>query len=437
MLNSITNEKLIFLSIIFLFLIRFSFGLSDEFYFVDDNPTIFTFKVNYIDLKSGGEDYDEYEREIELCQQDHFKKFPGAFDKLVLNKTNCLKNGSMYLKGFWNDEQSYYMSVKLVKCVNSTDSDIVCRSEEEISKYFDDKYFNIFYQQNNFDLSNFLQPITSKIKTFFSGLEYGRKKEMRLFLKKTIIHSDYQVIFAKEDIVNSYSFDRIEYDTIGSENTLFEVQIYSSEIKSILKRRYEKLFELMALLGGITNSLTVIFTFIIKILYDWNINELIMNSLFAIKIVPKVKQDNRTSKLIKVSPKDNKLVEEMKLSLGEKIVMFMKRKKKRTAKETLYLDYIRKSDGKIDLIEVLKKIEEIDRLKLILLNEDQTKLFDSMSRQSVFIVGNTQRLRGTKYYFDTKVLNLKERLTTATFIEKIKNDPQSNEVDKRLINLIE
>lgn len=63
--------------------------------------------------------------------------------------------------------------------------------------------------------------------------------------------------------------------------------------------------------------------------------------------------------------------------------MLAKEKKNSLEKKVLYLDYIKKSDKKIDLIEVLKKLEEIGKLRFILLNEEQTKLLESMSRQSV------------------------------------------------------
>lgn len=401
---------------------------------MEEDSSIYTYKVSYVDLRNGGEQYNNYYREIEPCRLENYKKFPETFDKLVLNKTHCLKNLSTYLKGYWDDQQSYYMSVKLEKCTNSTESKIVCKSEEEISEYLNNKYFNIFYQQNNFDLSNFNQPITSKIKTFFSGLEKGRKKEAKLFLKKTILYSDYQVIFAKEDTIDSYSFDRIESDTTGSENILFEIQIYSSDIKTVLKRRYEKLFEVIAVLGGITNSLTVIFAVLIKILYDWNINELIMNSLFVIR---DCKIDNKKTKITKISAQRKKLFEDLKLTLWDKILMFLKRKKKRTQKEKLYLDYIHKSDAKLDLIHVLKKIEEIDRLKLILLNKEQIQVFDSMSKKYVFVRDASMKLQTNKFLLDSMNFDIENKMSAKHFIQNIKQDSNSNEIDKRLINLIE
>ena len=145
----------------------FSFGISDEFKFIEGDPTIFTYKVNFITVEDGGERSSNDYREITNCKSENFQKYHDVFNNLILNKTFCLKNGSMGLKGYWSDLTFNYMSVKLEKCVNSTKSKIICKSEEEMFEYFvkNSIYFNIFFQQNNFDLENFNQPINSKIKT--------------------------------------------------------------------------------------------------------------------------------------------------------------------------------------------------------------------------------------------------------------------------------
>ena len=427
--------------------------------------------------------------EFEPCRIENFKINLEFFDKLRLNNTLCLKNGSINLKGYWDVEKTSMLSFTLDRCVNSSDKiDNICKSDEEIAEYFNSNYFNVFYQDNSFDLANFNQPITSKIKYMYSRLEYGRTKVARLFLKKTTIISDSQAIFPKEDVINSYSFDKIEYDSYKSETTMFSFNIHASDIKTILKRKYQKFFELVAVLGGITKSLTIFGSVLLKIIYDWKINELIMKSLFIfrdsiqskrihepfeiinnenflistdpiesnriainsnrsiristdpngslpIRNYPRTRRRNKKKKEIQDETNESNKI--LKLTFWEKAMMFMKKGKNRTEKETLYLDYFRKSDIKLDLINILRKLEEIDRLKMILLNDEQIKFFNSISKQYIFM-GDAEKKAGNKFNLDTRCFEKDENNKKRKILfEKIKSDHQKNEVDKRLLDLIE
>ena len=309
----------------------------------------------------------------------------------------------------------------------------------------------------------------------------GRKKEIRLFLKKTTLLTNYQGVFVvNEDIVETYSFDKVESDTVGSNNTFLEFQIYSSEITTNLNRRYETLYELIAVLGGITKSFTIICTILIKILYDWNISELIMDSLFLIlsnnnkkKLLIKLNRlhtDPVYSQSIKgdrhvvsdsneLNPKSNqernlmekieskngneksidstKFSDHLKFSFFKKIAMFVKKKEKRTQKEDLYLNFLRKCDEKLDLIHILRKLEEVDRLKLILLNPDQIKLFNSLSKKFIFLENTAiQKHQNSKFSFDLKELGSQEVIRIKSLKEKISEKAGINEIDERLISLI-
>lgn len=85
--------------------------------------------------------------------------------------------------------------------------------------------------------------------------------------------------------------DLIESDAIGLEK-------YSSELNTIMKRRYEKLFEVLILLGGIASDLILLF-------------ELVQKRREGQLIQP--------PKVIRTSPKEKKLHNHFQLSIWEKI----------------------------------------------------------------------------------------------------------------------
>ena len=89
------------------------------------------------------------------------------------------------------------------------------------------------------------------------------------------------------------------------------------------------------------------------------------------------------------------------------------------------------------MIHVLQKIEEIDRLKLILLNKEQIQVFDSMSKKYVFVRDASMKLQTNKFLLDSMNFDIENKLSAKHFIQNIKQDSNSNEIDKRFINLIE
>ena len=284
-------------------------------------------------------------------------------------------------------------------------------------------------------------------------LDYGQVKEARLFLKKAIIFSDSQALILKEDVLNTFSFDKIEFDSGKSKNRVFQFQMYASDVKTTFKRKYEKLFELVAVLGGMIKLLTMLGSIFLKFLHNWNINELIMNSLFVIRGKT---QSKRNSGFFKINYNENFMIsteppiesrrilnrsirfstdanvslprrnfpctrerdkkkketqdktleskptDNLKLNFWEKILAFIKKRKQLTEKETLYLDYFRKSEMKLDLIHILKKLEEIDKLKMILLKENQIKCFNSITKQcNLHVIGNALKSQRNKFDFDS------------------------------------
>ena len=104
--------------------------------------------MSTVEILKEGDKYNNINLEIEQCRKEKFEQNPDYFDKLLLRDTFCLKNNvSIYLKGFWNIQKTYFFSVNLDICVNSSDESAVkCKSDEEITKYFDSaKFINIFY----------------------------------------------------------------------------------------------------------------------------------------------------------------------------------------------------------------------------------------------------------------------------------------------------
>ena len=406
----------------------FAFSLSDDASSYLPDPTIFNFQLverTLIDRIVTSEKFYEHEP----CTKDHLKNFPEL--SVPLQNLSCIKNTNFSLKGYWDEKEITYFSLIVNKCVNTTEKSS-CQSEEAINEYFKIRYFEAFLLQKSFDLNNFENPISTSVKSIFTGLELGRRKEVANYIKKTKILSDSQAMFSDFHESETLLFEEGFMDFQKSDESLLIYSFYSSDYTMVFQRRYQKLFELLATLGGILHSLIIFGTAITKVIHGWKINEMIMNKIYALNVKPTPANNKEIIVLTITTPKNN-----LKLTLWEKIKFLYKSKKKFTPKERIYSTYLEKSNQKLDLFDILGKLEEIERLKYLILNRKQINIFNSFDKKVLVSESETLNSNFTRYTFDRKKLTNFQIQDLMIKVEKMKKDRNASQIDRKLIKIID
>ena len=457
----------------------FSFAIVDDDNKIYYDPTYINFQVMRKNVVNGTE-LTFFESEIEKCQKHYFERFDDYFDSFNVSNRFCLKEKEILLRGFWDEKELNYLEVLVNKCVNSSESKVVCKDEREIEKYLVGKFFSYWIEQKNIDLTNAENLLTSSIKNIYTGIDYKQSKTYRFFMKKSIIKEDKGVIYPTEETIETYMHGNIESDFLSSRAILISLVFYSSEAIQISQRRYQKLFDLFASLGGILNSLTIVCAIIVKYFHEWEITELILNNLnvfsenyrgFNIKktyhlngkISSKKPTFNLNEKLSLQQSVLNfngfvkkkkffclensdlqfdrfskfKKIKKLTLSLWEKLVLACKRKKNRNHKEKLYLEYIRISNHKIDLIEILKKLEEIDKIKLLLFNQKQLLFFNSIDKRYIYLSKKEKNQGIFKYKINLDKISQQNKKLLEDYIQNVYENKGCEEIDRRLISLMD
>ena len=91
-----------------------------------------------------------------------------------------------------------------------------------------------------------------------------------------------------------------------------------------------------------------------------------INSYQTQKIIPE-------NKVERISPESPFQPGKITLNFFERIYLFLKKKKNRSKKESLYAEYISKCNKKLDMIELIRKLEEIEKIKHILFDEKKKR----------------------------------------------------------------
>lgn len=418
-----------------------AFALTDEsnlIYPIDSS--YFTYNINKYSffIKNGTS------RTIKVnssfCKSSYFNRFPEEFKNLNLSYASCPEDDEIFLKRGWDEDNIFYLQMDMYKCVNSSSNNVICKSAEEIDTFLNGKYVSLWIEQKNFDMQNYKKPIFSKLKTYYRGIQLGELKNVRLYIKKTLIQTDDSIIYSNKNLMQSYAHESLEYDSnsYDDKNFFFSFVLYSGTNTQIYQRKYQKLFDLIANLGGMLSSLTLICSLFVKLFMEWQINELIMNKLhFFINGFKKFSfiKPNFLGPSNKRIENPEKCKNPFKMTLCQIIRLMCKKKRKWTQKEELYVKQIKNINKKVDIIEILKKMQDIEKIKQIIFSEEQLLLFNSFNEKYIFPskIGNK-----TKYHIGLSNLPESAIKKIENYTEKVnKGGKNVTEKDKRLLNLVE
>lgn len=117
-------------------------------------------------------------------------------------------------------------------------------------------------------------------------------------------------------------------------------------------------------------------------------------------------------------------------------------KKKLTEKQQLFLKGVQAYEKELDIVQILKKIQEIEKLKMILFNDEQRTLFNFIEKPMIYLDEEHQNNEGSQ-------LKMSRVLNSATILDEnkikrilehfsaLQKKGELTNVDQRLMDLVE
>jgi len=230
----------------------------------------------------------KHERPVKFCNYSDFALLtPDKFESAQLGSTLCPETNNFNLYGYWNEPDLNYLQISIERCKNTTDSDIVCKSPKEIEEFIAQTgtNLNIFFVDSRVRISNNTDPLE-----FLSTIQY--KYVIPEFYKKTTykiqsenIVTDNGFIFSVNDDIQFFRMveEFTDIRVIDPEDYQFLVfEIFSSNISDTYFRRYLKVPDIIASLGGILKVLTIGFIALNTIFSEVEKNISIVNEVFVL-----------------------------------------------------------------------------------------------------------------------------------------------------------
>lgn len=281
-----------------------AFAVTDVFSKPILDPQIFKMNLFYLQLESenntSGKNITFIDiKSTHLCNLSDFPLDPEMYTDLGLKNYTCLDNSSLELKGFWDETRLSYFTLVLSICENNTIPNLICKSLDEIKDTLKNAYFTIAYKDINYDMNDYDLPIKTLYKTEYTMIDFLIRKKITLTLKKTEILDDKNYFIEEKNIIETFKKDQTSMDidsNSGKDTEISAFIFYPSKETQKVSRRFEKVQEACANVGGTASFTIMLFFIIIRYQNELNLTNKIMNQLYTFQPIEKKARKKKTRK---------------------------------------------------------------------------------------------------------------------------------------------
>ncbi len=297
--------------------------LPDKYYFTDDfvfaislqfpnytnyvDESIYFLKlydVEYIFLEDNSYIFKEKEIPITLCSNYNIKVLPEYFGGLNLKQLYCANFSGYYLEGEYGQKKWRTLNFKFRKCTNFSNYNN-CLNQEEIDKYLQSGYVDIFMTDKMIVPKDFKNPTKIYGKNIFDSINGMDYMDYWIYLKRLEVQTDEGIIFeqiAKTSVISFEKTSTMKYSLL--DETFLQVILRISINKEIYDRTYMKLQEALANVGGMVKiifTIGEILNYITKIILYRNYILQFFNMDYF-KAIKNNKKNIKYNKLVTIPP---------------------------------------------------------------------------------------------------------------------------------------
>lgn len=378
---------------------------AGDYYFTD--PRMVNFKISQwrIEKRANETIGSLVDYPLETCTEKHFQKLDGETKDYFLHKKLkdyfCIPLDIKNLTMEGAFDQNIFQAVKFTMtiCQNGT-GDVVCLPEEQIRSTMSRGFVGVYFVDYTINPSNYKTPKIGQPKEVYTNFVLNSQKQLDIMLRNNYIETEDGVVFQelKEDrVINSVEYREFDFKTNDPE--FMWVYFKVKQQNSYYKRKYSKVQDLLAQIGGFVNCF-YIFAFILNYLYSqlFIISQTLVE-IFSIRITKRdlkqstVRENNdpmeNEKKFETESPDPYKYdsIKEIRLGFLDYVYYYTgcfgneKRQKTRAILEK-GSSIMQKC---LDIKFMIKKFYELEKLKQLLLKEDEYDKFERLEKPNLVI----------------------------------------------------
>ena len=254
---------------------EFLIGIQNQQYVVEINDKFFTaegFLFQTVVNDSGTFNI-RHTIDLEPCSEA-LKYSPNynLFQNLNLEGYYCISRNQskfndkdIFIRDFWGSDGFQMLQIKFYDCKNSSTSQN-CAPQEEIDKYLGLTEVSLFTVDNLVKTRDYKHPYERTVKEKFYYVSNNFQVSITEYLKHLTIISDDGLLFTTNKTIDMFQHDYLMDYTIYQRDskTFVSFTVQLNNIREVYYRKYYKLQDLAAQVGGIFKTLLIIFYVITK-----------------------------------------------------------------------------------------------------------------------------------------------------------------------------
>ena len=296
----------------------FSIGIRDKNHIFINDPSIASIKAFY-HIKINNDKFISLQNEMTFmnCSNTHdiYKNLDieNYYKSNSIEQYSCFNYSSPIIIGGRYGTTFYSNLVfDIIKCQNGTKEGIICKSNEEINEKIQDGWVQTNYISSFVDYNNYNNPIGYMINGPYAKLDVNINKLTYIYFSQIKIETNSGWIFPSKSFLYSSEFDYTENDInlIKNDGIIATFYVCPSDDLKYYLRKYIKIQDIAASVGGMFNGLCLITSYIIKYFCTYQYDIEFANSLFFFSF-DELKKNNllrpkfNGMKLIKIENKNN------------------------------------------------------------------------------------------------------------------------------------
>lgn len=251
-----------------------AFGLTDIDNYPIFNSSLLDVKLyerNYVMNKTSNLLELLYDRDIEFekCTIEHFPSISiQEFNSASLNGFFCIKPSVIYVEGYWTQDILSYLSFRVSKC-NYDLYPNFCVEKNRIDDYIsaNSVNFNILTIESILSVGNYEKPIKPTVYISYKFLHSQSQKITNYLIQNNYLITDNGFFSnaceeTKFPKIVELQTDLLKIDEKSKE--MIQMNIYSSNKSEKYFRKYIKISDILASVGGLMKVFITLFYFLMK-----------------------------------------------------------------------------------------------------------------------------------------------------------------------------
>ncbi|CAD8188107.1 unnamed protein product [Paramecium pentaurelia] len=341
------------------------------------------------------------------------------------------------------------LQFKIEKCNNET-SGQNCASQEYIDKKLSSGYLGFFISDSVLNQQKAHNPfslVSKLISTTISSLQY---KALTLWMRKSKLYNkeNFFYYFENNEEYNALQFERQSEQVFNIQrNQLIDITLYLDDREAVYYRTYNNILDILGQMGGLLELMLFLAGTLVKPLNKLSCDLFLASEIFYFekssdqqKVHPQVQALGQAeglisqSQLVQLKRYFKLKAQQIKLFVHQ--YLFTWGQDRRLIQQSIESIY-----NQIDIIYIINKLIEIDKLKKILLNEDQQILFNYIHKPKIQLgIRDQMKASINQNYYDTKQLSFEEEILQAfnsyTMIKE-SNHKKYKKVNNSIISLLD